>query len=320
MSDLFVVTGGAGFIGRNIVAALNERGEENILIVDRLGTDDKWKNLVGLDFFDFIDIDDFRAGINAEGLKDVKTVFHMGACSDTTERDADYLLDNNYGYTCECCAWCVENGIRFIYASSAATYGDGSRGYDDDEDLLPALRPLNMYGYSKHMFDLWARRNGLFKMIAGLKYFNVYGPYEEHKGDMRSVVNKAHGQIGETGEVGLFKSYRPEYADGEQLRDFIYVKDAVAQTLWLHDNPNVSGIFNCGSGQARAWIDLAKATFAAMGREEKIRFIDMPEQLRGKYQYHTEAEMEKIRSEGFNHRARSLEDGIEDYVGNYLEK
>lgn len=320
MSGLIVVTGGAGFIGRNIVAALNERGEKDIVIVDRLGTDEKWKNLVGLEFFDFIDLDDFRAGINSNAVKNIKTVFHMGACSDTTERDADYLLDNNYRYTCDCCEWCVENDIRFVYASSAATYGDGSLGYSDDEDLLPQLRPLNMYGYSKHIFDLWARHNGLLDRIAGLKYFNVYGPCEDHKGDMRSVVNKAYAQIIETGEVGLFKSYRPEYADGEQVRDFVYVKDAVAQTLWLHDHPDVSGIFNCGSGEARSWIDLAKATFNAMGREANIRFVDMPDHLRGKYQYHTEADMAKIRSRGFDHQPHSLEDGVADYVRSYLGK
>lgn len=318
MSDLFVVTGGAGFIGRNIVSALNDRGEDNIIIVDRLGCDEKWKNLRGLSYADFIDKDDFRDAINAGKIENAATVFHMGACSSTTETDADYLLDNNYAYTCDCCKWCVENGIRFIYASSAATYGDGSLGYSDDDKLMPKLKPLNMYGYSKHMFDLWAMRNDLLGAIAGLKYFNVYGPYEDHKEDMRSVVNKAYGQIMESGEVGLFKSYKPAYNDGEQVRDFIYVKDAVNQTLFLHDHPEVSGIFNCGTGDARTWVDLASATFAAMGREPNISFIEMPEKLREKYQYHTEADMSKIRNAGYDAEPTSLEDGVKDYVKNYL--
>ncbi len=320
MKDLFVVTGGAGFIGRNIVAALNERGEENILIVDRLGHDEKWRNLVGLTFDDFIDIDDFRAGINSGALKDVRTVFHMGACSDTTETDADYLLDNNYSYSCDVCGWCIENDIRFIYASSAATYGDGRNGYCDDEQAMTRLVPLNMYGYSKHMFDLWARKNGLLPKIAGLKYFNVYGPYEDHKGEMRSVVNKAFAQIAQEGVVKLFKSYHPDYKDGEQVRDFVYVKDAVAQTLWLNDNPEVGGIFNCGTGIARTWVDLAKASFAAMDAEPRIEFIDMPEHLQPKYQYHTQADMSKIRSLGYDRAPTALEDGVQDYVQGYLQK
>ncbi len=320
MSDLFIVTGGAGFIGRNIVSALNTRGENNIIIVDRLGTDEKWKNLRDLKYADFIDKSDFRTAVNQGGFEKATTLFHMGACSSTTETDADYLLDNNYAYTRDCCRWCDKTGTRFIYASSAATYGDGSLGYSDSDELTPKLRPLNMYGYSKHMFDLWALRNNLFKTIAGLKYFNVYGPYEDHKGDMRSVVNKAHGQIVKNGEVGLFKSYKPDCKDGEQVRDFIYVKDAVAQTLFLHDHRDVSGLFNCGTGRARTWVDLATATFTAMNREINISFIDMPKELRKKYQYHTEADMTKIRSAGFNSELTSLEDGVKDYVQSYLDR
>jgi ADP-L-glycero-D-manno-heptose 6-epimerase len=221
MSGKIIVTGGAGFIGSNLVAALNERGEEEILVVDELGKDEKWKNLVGLKYEDYLDKDQFRNAVIHDAIEKVRAVFHLGACSSTTEQDAGYLADNNYRYTRDLCEWCLRNDVRFVYASSAATYGDGSLGYSDEDDVTPTLKPLNMYGYSKQMFDLWALQNELFGRIVGLKYFNVYGPREEHKGDMRSVVNKAFGQIRETGSVKLFKSYRPDYKDGEQVRDFI---------------------------------------------------------------------------------------------------
>ena len=320
MSDRIVVTGGAGFIGSNLVAALNERGENTILIVDDLAKDEKWKNLIGLDYDDFVDKDDFRIAIHHDTLTGVKAVFHLGACSSTTEKDARFLADNNYRYTRDLCAWCLEKDIPFIYASSAATYGDGSLGYSDEDESTVKLKPLNMYGYSKQMFDLWAMRHGLFDRIAGLKYFNVYGPREDHKGDMRSVINKAYHQIRETGEVKLFKSYKPEYKDGEQLRDFVYVKDAVAVTLFLHDQADVSGLFNCGTGKARTWNDLVKATFKAMGMEPKIAYIDMPESLHAKYQYRTEADMAKLRDAGYEDEFTSLEHGVADYVKNWLMK
>jgi ADP-L-glycero-D-manno-heptose 6-epimerase len=246
-----VVTGGAGFIGRNVVAELNRRGVERVLIVDRLGSDERWKNLQGLVFEDLWSIERFRETFRSDGLPPVQTVYHLGACSSTTETDADYLLDNNYRYTRELCEWCLERGARFVYASSAATYGDGEQGYSDADEATPGLAPLNMYGMSKQLFDLWALRSGVLGRIAGLKYFNVYGPGEDHKGDMRSVVHKAHGQIRERGSVRLFKSYRPEYADGEQVRDFVYVKDAVDVTLFCGEHEQASGLFNCGTGQAR---------------------------------------------------------------------
>ncbi len=309
-----IVTGGAGFIGSHVVEQLNQRGETDILVVDHLGRGEKWRNLTGLRFEDYMDKETFRAALAANKIPDVKFVFHLGACSSTTEADADYLADNNYRYSRLLCEWTLQHGARFVYASSAATYGDGRHGYHDDERALDQLRPLNMYGYSKHVFDLWAAKNNLFDLIVGLKYFNVYGPREGHKGDMRSVIHKAYGQIRETGEVRLFKSYRPEYGDGAQVRDFIYVRDAAAITLFFMERPRVSGLFNCGTGRARSWNDLAGAVFRAMGRDPRIVYIDMPESLRPKYQYHTEADMAKLRRAGYEAPISSLEDGVSDYV------
>jgi ADP-L-glycero-D-manno-heptose 6-epimerase len=316
---MIVVTGGAGFIGSALVHALNRRGEENIIIVDRLGTGDKWKNLNGLKYTDVIHKDDFYEMLIEEELpEEIDVIFHLGACSSTTEKDADYLLFNNYVYSVELARYAADNGIRFIYASSAATYGDGSQGYNDDENALESLRPLNMYGYSKQMFDLWAKRNGLLDKIVGVKYFNVYGPNEYHKGDMRSVVHKAFGQIKETGKVKLFKSYKEEYPDGGQMRDFIYVKDAVEMTLFFMDNRDANGIFNVGTGEARTWNDLVKAIFDALGKPVEIEYIEMPQELRGKYQYFTEAKMNKIRQAGYDKPISSIEEGVADYVKNYL--
>lgn len=313
-----MVTGAAGFIGRNVVAELNRRGEERVLLVDDLGTDERWKNLRGLVFEDIWSIDRFREALAMDGLPPIKVVYHLGACSSTTETDADYLLDNNTRYTRELCEWCLERGTRFVYASSAATYGDGSQGYSDSDDATPGLVPLNMYGMSKHLFDLWALRQGVLDKIAGLKYFNVYGPGEDHKDDMRSVVHKAHGQIRDTGTVRLFKSYKQDYADGEQVRDFVYVKDAVDVTLFCGENDKASGLFNCGTGQARSWNALAQGVFSAMGREPKIDYIEMPEALRGKYQYFTQADMSKLRAAGYTQPFTTLEAGIRDYVQGHL--
>jgi len=315
---LTVVTGGAGFIGRNVVAELNRRGEENILIVDELGSDDRWMNLRGLKFEEVLLRAPFREAFRADRLPKIKTVYHLGACSSTTETDANFLLDNNTRYTRELCEWSLRNEARFVYASSAATYGDGAEGYSDADEGTPTLSPLNMYGMSKHLFDLWALRHGLLDRIAGLKYFNVYGPGEDHKGGMRSMINKAFGQIHDSGEVKLFKSYRPEFGDGEQVRDFVYVKDAVDVTLFCGENPGASGLFNCGTGEARSWNDLAKAVFTAMGLEPNIDYIEMPAELRGKYQYYTQAEMGKVRGAGYDKAFTSLEEGVREYVQDYL--
>lgn len=320
MSERFIVTGGAGFIGSNIIAALNQRGDDNILVVDDLGTDEKWKNLVGLRYDDYVDHRTFRKALIDHKFGQVSAIFHMGACSATTETNAAYLADNNYQFTRELCEWSLGNGTRFIYASSGATYGDGSLGYSDADDHTPKLRPLNMYGYSKHMFDLWALQNKLLGKIVGLKFFNVYGPREDHKGDMRSVVHKAYGQILATGAVKLFKSHRPDYKDGEQVRDFVYVRDAVNVCLYFDRNREVSGLFNVGTGTCRTWLDLARAVFAAMGKSPNIEFIEMPESLRDKYQYHTEAATGKLRAAGYDAPFTSLEDGVRDYVQSYLAK
>ena len=261
MSKPIIVTGAAGFIGRNSVGELNSRGYANLILVDKLGTDEKWKNLRGLQFEDLISPDALLANVLNEHLSDCQSIIHLGACSATTERDADYLLENNYRYTRRLCEFSLRHAIRFIYASSAATYGDGSLGYSDEDAATKTLKPLNMYGYSKHMFDLWALGSGALKQIVGLKYFNVFGPFEDHKGDMKSVVAKAYREIQDTGKVRLFRSANPDYADGEQMRDFVYVKDAVAVTLHFLEHRDLGGLFNCGTGKARTWIDLMNAVF-----------------------------------------------------------
>ena len=316
---MIVVTGAAGFIGSALVWELNQRGETDILAVDHLGTDRRWENLRPLKFSDYIEKDEFIEKIYSGSLdKSVQAIIHLGACSDTTEKDASYLIKNNYNYSKKLALWAVENKTRFVYASSAATYGDGSEGYSDNEEIIENLRPLNMYGYSKQLFDLWAFRKGILNNIAGLKYFNVFGPNEYHKGDMRSVVLKAFEQIMEDGYVRLFKSYKKGIAHGEQMRDFLYVKDAVEMTLFFVNNPEVNGIFNIGSGQARTWKDLVGAIFAALSKDGNIKFIEMPEHLRERYQYYTQAEIEKIKSSGHHGAVWSLEDAVKDYVNNYL--
>lgn len=318
---MIVVTGGAGFIGSALVWKLNKLGTDKIVIVDELGNDEKWKNLNGLKYSDFLHKDDFMAMILQRSTPfKITTLFHLGACSSTTEKNADFLMDNNYHYSQELAKHCLEKSVRFIYASSAATYGDGSNGYHDDESKLDVLRPLNMYGYSKHLFDLWIKRNGLIDKVVGLKYFNVYGPNEYHKGDMRSVVHKAFEQINSTGKVNLFKSYRPDYKDGEQKRDFVYVKDAVDMTLFFMEEPEKNGIYNVGSGNAQTWVELVTAIFIALNKPVNINFIEMPEDLKGKYQYFTEADMSKIKKVGYRKSTFSVQDGVSDYVKEFLLK
>ena len=329
---MIIVTGGAGFIGSSLIAALNKRQITDILVVDHLGTDEKWKNLRNLSFADYVEKDDFLEMVIENKLSGhIEAVFHLGACSSTTENNASYLIKNNYEYSKLLAQWVQHRqggNIRFIYASSAATYGDGSAGFSDDEDKIENLKPLNMYGYSKQLFDLWARRTGLLKKIVGLKYFNVFGPNEYHKADMRSFVLKAFEQINATGKVRLFKSYNSEYADGEQVRDFIYVKDAVDMTLFFLDNPKIAGLYNIGAGNARSWNDLVKAVFAAMGKKpnpvpsgvEGIEYIEMPESIRNQYQYFTQADITKLRKAGYKKQVTPLEDAIKDYVQNYLQK
>lgn len=315
-----LVTGGAGFIGSNLVAQLNEVGVTRILVTDVLGTDEKWRNLAPLRFEDFVQADRFitRLGENPDAFGHFDAVFHLGACSATTERDAAYILEANYEYTKKLCLWSIQQSARFVYASSAATYGDGSLGMSDTGIALSDLRPLNLYGYSKHLFDLWAERRGLLRRIVGLKYFNVFGPGEYHKGEMRSVVCKAYEQLLETGKIRLFRSYHPDYQDGEQMRDFVYVRDAVRMTLHLAMTPAANGLYNIGTSQPRTWLDLATAIFHALGREPEIEFIDMPEPLRGQYQYYTAADVTKLYESGYPYAPTPLEEAIADYVINYL--
>ena len=317
---MIIVTGGAGFIGSALIAELNARQITDILVVDKLGTGGKWKNLRNLSFADYVEKADLLEMVIAGKLDSpVEAVFHLGACSDTTEPDASYLIKNNYEYTKLLAQWATNANIRFICASSAATYGDGSAGFEDDEENLDTLCPLNMYGYSKHAFDLWARRAGLLKRIVGLKYFNVFGPNEYHKGHMRSFIVKAFEQINAEGAVRLFKSHEPDYADGEQVRDFVYIKDAVDMTLFFFDNPHLSGLYNVGTGEARTWNDLVTAVFAAMGKKPNIEYVDMPDSIRNQYQYFTQADISKLRSAGYDKQITPLEDAIKDYVRNYLQ-
>ena len=316
----FIVTGGAGFIGSNLVKALNERGHNNIIIVDHLNHPGKQRNIDHLTYQTYYDKTEFRSILRDGRVPTVNGVFHIGACSSTLETNESYLADNNFQYSVDLCQWSLKVGARFVYASSAATYGDGVNGYIDDESAVAKLKPLNAYGRSKQMFDLWAINNGLINMIAGLKYFNVYGPGEDHKQAMRSLVNKAYAQIKAEGSIKLFRSHRPDYRDGEQERDFVYVSDAVAETLFFFDKPEISGIYNCGSGQARTWLDLAKALFVAMGKPPNIEFVDIPEYIRANYQYHTRADLTKLRHAGYAAPFCSIEEGVKRYVTEHLSQ
>jgi ADP-L-glycero-D-manno-heptose 6-epimerase len=314
-----IVTGGAGFIGSVLVWELNRRGCSDIVIADFAERSEERGNLAGLHYSEFLDAGELHARLASGSLGKIDFIFHLGACSSTTETNEKYLRENNYEYSRNLAAWALGAGVRFVYASSGATYGDGSEGMDDsDPRQLERLRPLNLYGQSKHWMDLYAWRQGWLDRIVGLKYFNVYGPNENHKGDMRSVVCKSYAQVLKTGVIQLFKSYRSDYGNGEQRRDFLYVKDAVAITLHLAANPVANGIFNIGSGKAHTWNELARAVFAALNREPRIEYIQMPEAIRDKYQYFTQADIGKLLSTGYAQPITSLSDGVRDYVVNYL--
>ncbi len=315
---MIAVTGGAGFIGSAIAWKLNEQGIDDILIVDLPGMEEH-RNLKPLAFRDFMTSDQFAETLEAGRFgKSLEVIFHLGAGSDTTETNRDFLAENNTGYTRRLAVNAVARSIRFIYASSAATYGDGSRGHRDDHAGIERLEPLNLYAKSKQEFDLWALRRGLLDHIAGLKYFNVFGPNEYHKGDMRSMVVKGYEQIRDTGKIRLFKSDRPEWPDGGQDRDFIYGRDAVDMTLFFRDNPRLNGIFNIGTGKPATWNMLAEALFDAMGVPANIEYVDMPERLKGKYQYHTCAEMDKLRRSGYSKETIPFRDAVREYVREYL--
>lgn len=305
-----IVTGGAGFIGSCLVRYLNNQGFSNIIIVDDLGIDEKWQNLVGKSFADILPIHDLFEWLDGRA-SEIQGIVHLGACSSTVENDADYLLDNNYRYTLELAEYALWHEIRFIYASSAATYGDGSQGFSDGIDL-EKLRPLNMYGYSKHLVDLWMERQGVLEDVVGLKYFNIFGPNEGHKGRMASVIPSFVKQAQEDGQVRLFASNSPDFKDGQQARDHLYVKDAVAMTASFLENEE-GGIFNIGSGQATTWNKVASAVFAALGIKEKITYIPMPEDIVGKYQNYTCAEMTKS-----DFTTTPIDQAIGDYVQNHL--
>lgn len=323
---MIIVTGGAGFIGSAIVWQLNQMGRKDIVVVDSLGSSEKWRNLTPLQFADYLEKDDFMQLVLDHKIHEylaldkdgIEAIIHMGACSATTELDARYLIHNNFEYTKQLALFALSSDARFIYASSAATYGDGASGFHDDESALNSLRPLNMYGYSKQLFDQWAAQQGLLDKIVGLKFFNVFGPNEYHKGDMSSLVIKAYRQILSTGKIGLFRSYRDEYADGEQMRDFVYVKDVVDMALYFLDKPSLNGIYNIGSDGANSWNALAAAIFAALEREVAIEYVDMPEHLKEKYQYYTCSDVGKLRAIGYAGKQTSLTDAVYDYVVNYL--
>ena len=318
---MIIVTGGAGFIGSALAWRLNQRGEKNILIVDCLRSSEKWRNIVPLQFNDYCDKKEFieRLTGNQFGTT-VRAIFHMGACSSTTEQNADYLMDNNYNYSKRIAHWREKHPkTRLIYASSAATYGKGENNYMDfEDDYLYKLQPLNMYGYSKHLFDLYAKHKGWLNSIVGLKFFNVFGPNEYHKSEMRSVILKAFPEIQAYGKIKLFKSYRKEFADGMQSRDFIYIKDAVEMTLFFLDNPEVNGIFNIGTGISRTWNDVAESMYSALQKKPCIKYIEMPDSLKKKYQYYTRADLNKIRLAGCSHKCMTLESAISEYICTYL--
>ncbi|HNX91509.1 MAG TPA: ADP-glyceromanno-heptose 6-epimerase [Candidatus Omnitrophota bacterium] len=315
---MIILTGGAGFIGSCFLAKLNGEGIKDVLVVDHLDGSEKWKNLVGKKFTDYMQKSDFLELVKEGDIPKPEKIVHIGACSSTTCTDADYFLKNNYEYSKILAEWAVSEKVPFLYASSAATYGSGERGYSDDDAKLCDLCPLNMYGYSKQMFDMWVMRNKLINKVTGFKFFNVYGPNEYHKGEMMSVVCKKFSEVDKEGTIRLFKSYNKEYPDGGQKRDFIYVKDVVDIMFYFFRKTAKTGIFNVGTGEAKTWNDLAGAMFKAVGKKANIQYIEMPEYLRPKYQYFTEADISKLRKAGYKQKFMSFDEAVKDYVTNYL--
>ncbi len=323
---MIVVTGGAGFIGSNIVAALEARGHHDVLVCDWLGNDDKWRNIAQREIAGVVSPEALFNVLSDIG-DGLEAVFHMGAISATTETDGDRIMENNFELSRRLWQWSVAHSARFIYASSAATYGDGSEGFDDDGSVegLAKLKPLNLYGWSKHLFDrrvarLVAKGQATPPQWAGLKFFNVFGPNEYHKGNMRSVVAQVHESIRGGRPVMLFRSHNADYEDGGQLRDFVSVEDCVDVIMWLFDNPDVSGLFNLGTGKARSFADLATAVFSALDLEAKISFVDTPVEIRDKYQYFTQASMTRLRAAGYDRPFSELEDDVAAYLKNFLEQ
>ncbi|MBF0385599.1 MAG: ADP-glyceromanno-heptose 6-epimerase [Candidatus Omnitrophica bacterium] len=326
--NLIIVTGAAGFIGSCITSELNKRGIKDLILVDHFNdnlsdnntSDEKKKNIESKQYLKYFDKNEFMRWIKNNLFKEsFDCLIHMGACSSTTLQDAKYFEENNYEYTKILAEWSLKNNVRFIYASSAATYGDGSEGYSDDDKSTLKLKPLNLYGFSKHKFDLWVLENKLQDKFVGLKFFNVFGPNEYHKGDMRSVIAKSYIEVKEKGKIRLFKSYNPGYKDGEQKRDFVYVKDAVDVVMFFKDNKDINGIFNLGTGEARTWNDLAKALFSAVNKDLSIEYIDMPPGLNERYQYFTQADISKLNRAGYKKKFMPLETSVLDYSG-YLSE
>ncbi len=317
---MIIVTGGAGLIGSATIWALNKKGREDIIVVDDVTHDEKEHNLAPLKYEVLVGISEFREKLKNGEYNDqnIEGIIHLGACSATTEKNWDYLLDNNVQYTEEIIRWCVDRGARCVYASSAQTYGHGEHGYEDDHDLFDQLKPFSLYGKSKLDVDIWARDAGYLSEIVGIRYFNIFGPNEWHKEGMQSVMCKKFPELKADEPMTLFRSYNDEFQDGESKRDFMYVKDAVDVTLFFLENKDANGVFNVGNGTARSWNDVAKAMFSALGKEPKIEYIDMPEELRGNYQYFTQANIKKLRAAGYSGTFWSLEDSITDYVQNYL--
>ncbi len=324
---LILVTGGAGLIGSAIVHELNNQGYCNIVIADHLDCGEKWQNLRALQYVDYFEKDELAKMLTERTLGAkyrFKVIFHLGACSDTTQVDASYLAKNNFEFSRDLADYASKVGARMIYASSAATYGDGEQGFKDDENTIAALRPLNKYGYSKQMFDQYLLHNCNFERgnarYVGVKYSNVFGPNEYHKGKMRSMFLRCWEQINASGKVALFKSYRPEYADGEQVRDFLYVKDAAKMTIFfMNDGIGCKGLYNIGFGATRSWNDLARAMFAAAGKPVQIEYIEMPEELRPRYQYYTCLDISKLRVAGYTAALMTMEEAANDYVS-YLKR
>ncbi|MBL7130813.1 MAG: ADP-glyceromanno-heptose 6-epimerase [Candidatus Omnitrophica bacterium] len=314
-----ILTGGAGFIGSCLLWKLNQKGISDILVVDHLGDSLKWRNLVGKDFRDYIEKDDFLKLVSEEKIdKDVDMIIHLGACTSTTCFDATYMMKNNYEYSRKLAKFAIKRKIPFLYASSAATYGAGEMGYSDEDAETLKLKPLNIYGYSKQLFDLWVLKNGLINKVTGFKFFNVFGPNEYHKGEMMSVIAKSFDKLLKEKKMKLFKSCREDYADGEQRRDFIYVKDAVDIVYHFIEHPKKTGIFNVGTGHAYTWNELAQAIFKALDMPARIEYFDMPEAIRDKYQYFTQADLNKLQGAGVNHNFSEFSEAVKDYAG-YLK-
>ena len=316
---MIVITGAAGFIGSAVACALNKLSRADIILSDAFGKKEKWQNICSVRYKHFIHRDNLMDFLHKNPLAEkITAIIHMGACSDTTEPDMDFLLRNNFDYSVSLCQWALQNNVRFIYASSAAVYGDGTRGFSDDDNLTPLLRPLNKYGFSKWMFDMWILENGLKDKVAGLRFFNVFGPNEYHKGSMASVLFHIYHQAIKEKKIRLFESCRSDIAHGDQKRDFVYIDNAVDIILFALDNPGAGGIFNSGTGYAHSFLEVALLLFEGLEMKQKIEYFPMPENLRARYQYYTKADMTKLFTAGYDKKDDNFKENVMKYVKNYL--